>query len=308
MESMGTAAAEMRRRSLLTRQRQIPDDDDQQEVARQARLRNLGLRASSSPRDAATEGECEGAPAGPTGAPAAATPREIPQLSAQVADCFCRICHTGENSDMGRLFSPCLCRGTVGKVHLQCLNSWRRLSSNPHSYYRCDQCLYDYNLQRADFATVIESPTVVTSVTLILLVVLVVLSPVVFHFLGLDLAEHFTQLVKWTPQWKGWVLYAPRVVAALDWLLCGCVVVGFSSFVILNVHNYRRDPQQFYRYVGPGILCYFAQYGAPILRVFVALGFGASYQHLYHWLHETAKQLCMKFGEIVLEVTEHQNE
>ena len=45
----------------------------------------------------------------------------------------CRICFAGE--DAGRLFSPCLCRGSMGLVHVDCLNEWRSMSRNPRSFY-----------------------------------------------------------------------------------------------------------------------------------------------------------------------------
>ena len=37
---------------------------------------------------------------------------------------ICRICHEGVEAEprLGRLFSPCLCRGSVACVHVECLN------------------------------------------------------------------------------------------------------------------------------------------------------------------------------------------
>lgn len=60
-------------------------------------------------------------------------------------DRMCRICHEGDAAaeELGRLFSPCLCRGSVRFVHIECLNEWRRLSSNPNSYYECETCERD---------------------------------------------------------------------------------------------------------------------------------------------------------------------
>lgn len=53
--------------------------------------------------------------------------------------------------------SPCLCAGTMGLVHLECLNMWRLASSNPLSFYQCDQCHYRYSFQRALYATILRS-------------------------------------------------------------------------------------------------------------------------------------------------------
>ena len=32
-------------------------------------------------------------------------------------------------------------------VHPECLNEWRAQSANPRSFYLCDQCGYQYNIQ-----------------------------------------------------------------------------------------------------------------------------------------------------------------
>ena len=49
-----------------------------------------------------------------------------------------------------------MCKGSVGLVHRKCLDRWRTLSSNPRSYFSCDQCKYDYNLERTEYAKWLE--------------------------------------------------------------------------------------------------------------------------------------------------------
>jgi len=61
----------------------------------------------------------------------------------------CRICWgTESDGDDGPLFRPCTCRGTMAVVHMECLDRWRKTSVNPRSFYRCDQCHYEYRLGR----------------------------------------------------------------------------------------------------------------------------------------------------------------
>lgn len=58
---------------------------------------------------------------------------------------------------LGRLISPCRCRGTMKFVHLSCLNTWRYASPNAKSVYQCDQCGYRYNFNRTQYAAIVGS-------------------------------------------------------------------------------------------------------------------------------------------------------
>jgi len=58
---------------------------------------------------------------------------------------------------LGRLISPCRCRGTMKFVHVHCLNSWRYASPNRRSVYQCDQCGYRYHFNRTHYAAIASS-------------------------------------------------------------------------------------------------------------------------------------------------------
>jgi len=88
----------------------------------------------------------------------------------------CRICFAGEEA--GRLFAPCQCRGSIGKVHVGCLNAWRNLSANDQSYVACDQCGYRYNVERAAWASKLESPNLAIALSALLILLLVVVGGV----------------------------------------------------------------------------------------------------------------------------------
>ena len=64
----------------------------------------------------------------------------------------CRICFdtsTAEyDPEVGRLLSPCRCRGSSKYVHEGCLNQWRIISANSKSYYECNTCGYKYKFRR----------------------------------------------------------------------------------------------------------------------------------------------------------------
>jgi hypothetical protein len=62
-------------------------------------------------------------------APPAAEPPEPEPTPADAKQC--KICLGGEEPELGRLISPCKCKGTIKYVHLECLNQWRKVRHEP---------------------------------------------------------------------------------------------------------------------------------------------------------------------------------
>ncbi|CAE1314501.1 MARCH2 [Acanthosepion pharaonis] len=63
-------------------------------------------------------------------------------INGDYMDYDCRICHGGTSS--GQLVSPCYCTGTMGQMHVACLEQW--LGSNGRK--ECELCGYRYHLCR----------------------------------------------------------------------------------------------------------------------------------------------------------------
>ncbi|KOB71940.1 E3 ubiquitin-protein ligase MARCH3 [Operophtera brumata] len=61
-------------------------------------------------------------------------------------DDMCRICHGGDglSQELGPLISACACRGTVGRVHVKCLERWLTESGKS----RCELCGMKYTTRR----------------------------------------------------------------------------------------------------------------------------------------------------------------
>ncbi|XP_041970832.1 E3 ubiquitin-protein ligase MARCHF4-like isoform X2 [Aricia agestis] len=58
---------------------------------------------------------------------------------------MCRICHGGDSiSEFGQLVSACSCKGTIGKVHVACLETWLTESGKS----RCELCSMSYAIRR----------------------------------------------------------------------------------------------------------------------------------------------------------------
>lgn len=70
----------------------------------------------------------------------------VVQDSNNSLDDMCRICHGGEGltSELGQMISACACRGTVGRVHVKCLEHWLTESGKS----RCELCGTRYSTCR----------------------------------------------------------------------------------------------------------------------------------------------------------------
>ena len=60
----------------------------------------------------------------------------------------CRICL--EESD--NLIKPCKCSGTQNYVHQECIEKWRSYNTNNENFFRCQECLANYELEEVDLS------------------------------------------------------------------------------------------------------------------------------------------------------------
>lgn len=73
------------------------------------------------------------------------TDREEEEISSHSLGNMCRICHSADAiSDAGNLISACSCRGTIGRVHVKCLERWLTESGKS----RCELCGTKYVTKR----------------------------------------------------------------------------------------------------------------------------------------------------------------
>ena len=106
----------------------------------------------------------------------------------------CRICFGGveDENELGRLISPCMCKGSMRYVHRHCLDQWRTTSTNKKSFYECDQCKYRYSFHRTLVASVLRTSLLlhilalvgVTIVVLFASYLVLVLEMIYFKFLS----------------------------------------------------------------------------------------------------------------------------
>ena len=89
----------------------------------------LCKHGDSMPKSSSSEAPKAPASVKKTTAPPQPAPQQtrLPEPQApDPIDPVCRLCFGDEEtSETGKLFSPCLCKGTMKYIHIECLNKWR---------------------------------------------------------------------------------------------------------------------------------------------------------------------------------------
>jgi len=69
-----------------------------------------------------------------------------------------RVVYESSEPELGRLISPCKCKGSSRYVHEGCLRQWRMAApSRDRNYWKCPTCGYQYRLERLYYASMIQS-------------------------------------------------------------------------------------------------------------------------------------------------------
>jgi len=206
----------------------------------------------------------------------------------------CRICLAG--AEEGRLFRPCRCRGTMAWVHPQCLNEWRAVSANARSFFRCDQCGYEYRVRRTRVAEALQREQVVWAVAVALFGALVLVGALV-----LDGAEQrLYGKAGWQPRawfaWWGW---------RADRLVAGALLPGGLGLARAALQKLRRATAAG---MGAGGAIMLLSLGNVCLDVDVHLSPALlllsllfTFGHVVEDVRYVAKGFLARFGEVVLE-------
>ncbi|KAF9496124.1 hypothetical protein BDN71DRAFT_782806 [Pleurotus eryngii] len=107
-----------------------------------------------------------------------------PTPSTETEEKQCRICLDGVDAEpeLGRLFRPCLCRGSISYVHVKCLQQWRNTSSSRVAFFSCPQCHYQYRFARTQALGIATNPIIVGCVSAILFTMIVLLASFITTF------------------------------------------------------------------------------------------------------------------------------
>jgi len=237
----------------------------------------------------------------------------------------CRLCFSSEEDSalLGRLFSPCRCSGTMKWIHVQCLNEWRAVAPNARSYYRCDQCHYEYNLRRAEWARYVEHPATSKVISALLLSAgVLVLGLLSFK---LPLTDFVWRNIEWSPlhfcahidceggnadcdrQCNSWLPWTecprhchPCFYRALDeWTAMG-IEIASSGVLCLSVLGLFVQRQLIWRHCWVFVAT-LAQ-SARVWRLYLLVGIGHSFYSLLARVRVVVKRFLFHFGEKILGV------
>lgn len=242
----------------------------------------------------------------------------------------CRICFdTGNGSGDERLFSPCLCRGSMRYVHVGCLNQWRCTATNSAAHYRCDSCHYEYRVQRTQLAQCMLSPR--APVCLVIVTFLVAAALLGFLVRLLFPGQHAELLGKLLGALRVripreeeaggnlllWVVL--RVLNAPLWqhaagntstaMLAQVAISGTLAlsipgfFLFLQRELFRPEGGARMDMHGVMLVLSLSTFASPQLgRFAICIGVAVSLRELYSYSHEASKRIAQIAGEKVLEV------
>jgi hypothetical protein len=82
--------------------------------------------------------------------------------------------YDSDEPELGRLISPCKCKGTQKYVHTGCLQAWRLANVEAErNYFTCPTCGFKYRLERLRWANVISSIWTQIALTIVMCIIIV---------------------------------------------------------------------------------------------------------------------------------------
>ncbi|KAK4146461.1 uncharacterized protein C8A04DRAFT_34928 [Dichotomopilus funicola] len=92
-------------------------------------------------------------------------------LAGRVFSSKTRVRYVSEDPELGRLISPCRCKGSQRYVHEGCLQAWRNASPlSDRNYWRCPTCQFEYRLQRLRWGRWLSSKALRGVLTVVIMV------------------------------------------------------------------------------------------------------------------------------------------
>ncbi|KAI8580348.1 hypothetical protein K450DRAFT_238095 [Umbelopsis ramanniana AG] len=218
----------------------------------------------------------------------------------------CRICLmlSNENDHQTTAFDPlirpCLCKGSMAYVHLQCLQRWRKESLK--NQFTCEVCHYQYNLQRPFWANVIGSSFLKIFITIVLVLAIIVVLSYLVKVIDVYAVHHYPN--PQDPNWLSW--HGTIVIMWLDrfYVFVGVCLTAFLGLVYMIVSIVTK-PSGSLPTTMPFCGCFGPMdYGAAAIIFIVLFGIMAAATGVFQLVHNLLSKLLNRAQERILEVTE----
>ncbi|KAF9908287.1 hypothetical protein EC991_009931 [Linnemannia zychae] len=136
-----------------------------------------------------------------------------------------------EDSEKGRLISPCLCKGSSRYIHLGCLEKWRVMSPRKESFYRCDTCHYEYSFRRPWAASILGNKWFLRFLTVFLVFL------IAYGFAWIGRVVDTKGLWAWKVQFRPDASFPLNTVMGLDWMdvVWGCLLMSAVGWLVMSV-------------------------------------------------------------------------
>ncbi|KAK4179966.1 putative E3 ubiquitin-protein ligase [Triangularia setosa] len=97
-------------------------------------------------------------------------------LAGRVFASKARVRYVSEDPELGRLMSPCNCKGSQKYVHEGCLQAWRNAAPmSERNYWRCPTCKFEYRMGRLRWSRWLSSKTLRAGITILVMIITVFL-------------------------------------------------------------------------------------------------------------------------------------
>lgn len=215
-------------------------------------------------------------------------------------------------------------------IHVRCLNEWRAVAPNNRSYYRCDQCHYEYNLRRAEWANIVAHPNTSKVISVIILFIGIILFGITTF--KLPIADYIYGMIEWSPifffaqkecriqqcqdrcnSWFPWNDCHPKCMEICGWNEERNIILSdwnrlyiqifFSGVFVLAALGLFGQRRLIWRHKMVFLIT-LAQ-STRIWRLFILLGIGHSFYGLLVAVRIVVKKFLFEFGERILAV-DHQ--
>jgi len=239
---------------------------------------------------------------------------------------ICRICFAGQDEvdTLGKLISPCKCRGSMKWIHVDCLNQWRRASKKESSFFRCDECRHEYSF-RINSAYLLTTRPIQTSLTLaiftgtaftlgslIKLALYITKTQISIHprTISLPAAPHAGPIVISAPA-SLWDVFNYRDPAHWGFGLTALGIAGFAQMLLVggiffnvgDIFGLRRIWGG--RQEGRAEIRVGGFFGGGILWiVMILVGLGKAMLGMYRSVNKMSRQILEKLELAILEVEE----